>query len=268
MNLYQVKNGEVFAVSLVEDPAIEESFIALSKQIQVKLNDEKRLIIGPALIPDKPIYRYMNGKEFYISFDSQTIQEMASSYLRNGQITLEHSEDTDGAYIVESWIKTNELDKSNEYGFNEPIGTWFLTIKIIDDQIWQGIKDGTYKGFSIEAMINMSKETNFIDELKKMIDEFLNPKDEEVQMEETPIVEEDELSKLKEENESIKAENEDLKSKIEEQSKEIETKDNEINDLKKQIDDLTNKNVELSKQPSVKPTNCKDYAAAVKLMIK
>lgn len=78
MKCYRVTGGDLFAVSLVEDPAIESNFIALSKErIPIKLEDEKRLLVGAALVPNKPIYRNVNGKEFYISFDEATIEKLA-----------------------------------------------------------------------------------------------------------------------------------------------------------------------------------------------
>ena len=81
MKCYKVTGGDLFAVSLVEDPAIESNFIALSKEKQIiQLENEKRLLVGAALIPNKPIYRNINGKEFYISFDEATIEKLAQDF--------------------------------------------------------------------------------------------------------------------------------------------------------------------------------------------
>ena len=147
-------DSDLFAVSLVEEGAIESNFIALSKQKEsIQLQEEKRLLIGAALIPDKPIYRNINGREFYITFDSPTIEKLAQSFIANDyqhNITVAHQEDVEDVVVVESWIKTSENDKSVGYGLNEPIGTWFIGMKVNNEEIWQKIKDGDYKGFSIE----------------------------------------------------------------------------------------------------------------------
>ena len=116
MKCYRVTGGDLFAVSLVEDPAIESNFIALSKQkSSIKLENEKRLLIGAALVPNKPIYRNVNGNEFYISFDETTIEKLAQDFLANDyqhNITVDHQEEANDIVIVESWIKTSENDKS------------------------------------------------------------------------------------------------------------------------------------------------------------
>lgn len=164
MKCYKVTGGDLFAVSLVEDPAIESNFIALSKEkASIKLENEKRLLIGAALVPNKPIYRNVNGNEFYISFDEATIEKLAQDFLANDyqhNITVEHQDDVDDIVVVESWIKTSENDKSVGYGLNEPIGTWFIGMKVNNDEIWQKIKDGLYKGFSIEAVVGLDELIN------------------------------------------------------------------------------------------------------------
>ena len=197
MKCYRVTGGDLFAVSLVEDPAIESNFIALSKQkSSIKLENEKRLLIGAALVPNKPIYRNVNGNEFYISFDETTIEKLAQDFLANDyqhNITVDHQEDANDIVIVESWIKTSENDKSVSYGLNEPIGTWFIGMKVNNDEIWQRVKDGFYKGFSIEAVVGLDELINnnnlqlamdkeFIDKLREIIYEAIgkNPKAEEI----------------------------------------------------------------------------------------
>ena len=94
MKCFKVVDGDLYAVSLVEDPAIESTFIALSKnKVEIKLENEKRIITGAALIPNKPIYRNIGGREFYISFDEETIEKLAQDFLANDyqhNITIEH----------------------------------------------------------------------------------------------------------------------------------------------------------------------------------
>lgn len=161
-------NTGVYGISLVHDPAIDEQFIALSKQEQeVKLatvSDEKRIVMGAVLIPDKPIYRKDGEREFYIVFPQETIELAAQSFLINGfqsNSTLEHNpqDAIDGVTVVESWIKMDaNNDKSNAYGFDYPVGTWVAMMKVNNDTIWNDyIKTGKVQGFSIDGMFPLEK---------------------------------------------------------------------------------------------------------------
>lgn len=172
METYKVlfKEGEttgVYGISLVNDPAMEGFFIALSKEepLQLKAVDtEKRIVCGAVLIPNKPIYRNQNGKEFNIIFPEETIRLASEGFLKGGHqqsSTLEHDVDTklSGVTIVESWIKLNDVnDKSVMYGFNEPIGTWYASMKIDNNEIWSDyIKTGKVKGFSIDGFFDLEQ---------------------------------------------------------------------------------------------------------------
>ena len=298
MKCYRVTGGDLFAVSLVEDPAIESNFIALSKQqSSIKLENEKRLLIGAALVPNKPIYRNVNGNEFYISFDETTIEKLAQDFLANDyqhNITVDHQEDANDIVIVESWIKTSENDKSVSYGLNEPIGTWFIGMKVNNDEIWQRIKDGFYKGFSIEAVVGLDELINnnnlqlamdkeFIDKLREIIYEAIgkSPKAEEIvadvneEVTETQPIQcaDEEVAKLKEDVANLTAEVERLKSERDELESKLKDAEAEKEKMNVEMEAVKNENIKLSKQPSVepaKPVNVggKNYAAAVKLMLK
>ena len=156
------------AISIVSAPAIEEGFIALKNETQVRLAEvdkEKRLLIGAALIPDKTIYRKTGDEEFYIYFSKATVAKASQMYLQagnQGQATLEHaSEKLEGMNIVESWLIEDEVhDKSRKYGLNLPLGTWMITMKVDNDEMWNNyVKKNLVSGFSIEGY--------FIDRLKK-----------------------------------------------------------------------------------------------------
>ena len=298
MKCYRVTGGDLFAVSLVEDPAIESNFIALSKQkSSIKLENEKRLLIGAALVPNKPIYRNVNGNEFYISFDETTIEKLAQDFLANDyqhNITVDHQEEANDIVIVESWIKTSENDKSVSYGLNEPIGTWFIGMKVNNDEIWQRVKDGFYKGFSIEAVVGLDELINnnnlqlamdkeFIDKLREIIYEAIgkSPKAEEIVADVNEEVTEnqpiqcadDEVAKLKEDVANLTAEVERLKSERDELESKLKDAEAEKEKMNVEMEAVKNENIKLSKQPSVepaKPVNVggKNYAAAVKLMLK
>lgn len=298
MKCYRVTGGDLFAVSLVEDPAIESNFIALSKQkSSIKLENEKRLLIGAALVPNKPIYRNVNGNEFYISFDETTIEKLAQDFLANDyqhNITVDHQEEANDIVIVESWIKTSENDKSVSYGLNEPIGTWFIGMKVNNDEIWQRVKDGFYKGFSIEAVVGLdelinnnnlqlSMDKEFIDKLREIIYEAIgkSPKAEEIvadvneEVTETQPIQyaDEEVAKLKEDVANLTAEVERLKSERDELESKLQDAEAEKEKMNVEMEAVKNENIKLSKQPSVepaKPVNVggKNYAAAVKLMLK
>lgn len=150
----------VDAISIVESPAIEEQFIALSKQhIQFKVqNEDKRILIGAALVPNKPIYRYddKTGEEYYVYFSQDTIRKAAELYMIKGNqnnATLEHAEELNGLSVVESWIIEDENnDKSRAYGLDYPVGTWVVMMKVNNEAIWtEYVKEGKVKGFSIEG---------------------------------------------------------------------------------------------------------------------
>jgi len=163
----------VDAISIVESPAIEEQFIALSKQqIQFKVqNEDKRILIGAALVPNKPIYRYdeKTGEEYYVYFAQDTIRKASELYMIKGNqnnATLEHAEELSGLSVVESWIIEDENnDKSRAYGLEYPVGTWVVMMKVNNEAIWnEYIKEGKVKGFSIEGWFSQ-RETMRADDL-------------------------------------------------------------------------------------------------------
>lgn len=195
----------VYAISVVENPAMESQFITLAKQEQIQLksiDEEKRILLGAVLIPDKPIYRNQDGKEFNIVFPKETIRLSMENFFKKGyqnNSTLEHNEQMalKDVTFVESWIKEDETnDKSVLYGFNEPVGTWFASMKINNDEVWnEYVKSGKVKGFSIDGFfdlekvnlkseINMSevKQESLIDAFKTALSNFFNPKEEEVKV--------------------------------------------------------------------------------------
>jgi hypothetical protein len=146
------------AISVVENPAIEEDFIALNNQ-EVKLaevDSEKKILIGALLIPNKPIYRRNGDNEYYIYFSKDTVLKASQMYLMKGNqnnSTLEHQHELKGLSLVESWIVEDEThDKSRKYGLNVPVGTWMGTVKVNNDEVWNNyVKTGKVKGFSIEG---------------------------------------------------------------------------------------------------------------------
>jgi len=144
------------AVSVVHSPAIQENFIALNKhEVELKeIDAEKKILMGAALIPNKQIYRESEKHgQFYIYFSEDTVRKASELFLMNSNqnnATYEHDQKLKGLSVVESWIIEDEKqDKSVKYGFSLPIGTWMISMKVNNDDVWKDVKDGKVKGFSI-----------------------------------------------------------------------------------------------------------------------
>jgi len=158
------------AISIVENPAIEQNFLALKAE-EIKLTEvskEKKILMGALLVPNKPIYRTSAEGEYYIYFSKDTVEKASQLYLKNGNqnnSTLEHQHELNGLTLVESWIVEDaKYDKSRKYGLNVPVGTWMGSVKVNNDEVWnEYVKNGKVKGFSIEGyfvdkMQNKNKE--------------------------------------------------------------------------------------------------------------
>ena len=170
------------AISVVENPAIEEDFIALKSQ-EFKLAEvdkEKRILMGALLIPNKPIYRRNGEDEYYIYFSKDTVLKASQMYLMQGKqnnSTLEHQYEINGLSLVESWIVEDKVhDKSVKYGMDLPLGTWVGSVKVNNEQIWnEFVKTGKVKGFSIEGYfadkMERPKDQTIKDELAKIEEE-------------------------------------------------------------------------------------------------
>ena len=185
MKLYELLIDEndlllsgVHALSIVENPAIQSDFIALGDQKPVLLaevNKDKQILMGAALIPDKPIYRKDGEEEYYVYFSKETIAKTAEAFFRNNNqnnATLEHAEVLDNMTVFESWIVEDpEFDKSKKYGLEVPEGTWMVSMKVDDKDVWDNyVKDNKVFGFSIEGKFanvlrKESSDMNFSDQV-------------------------------------------------------------------------------------------------------
>lgn len=155
------------AISIVDRPAIELDFVALK---EARLNfaeadTDKRVLLGPALVPDKPIYRRNGEDEFYVYFSKATVRRAAELYLKHGNQanhTLEHEHAVHGLTVIESWmVEDKEKDKSAVYGLDVPVGTWMVSVKVDNEAIWQEwVKEGRVKGFSIEGFFANKVQPN------------------------------------------------------------------------------------------------------------
>ena len=167
------KNSKgVFAISLVNEPATEETFIAMSKdEVAVKLakiNEEQRILMGLVLQPNQMIYRNDGENEYQMFFSADTIKEYSHNFFKSGfqlNSKLEHDTTIEGVTFVESWLVADpKIDKSATFGMEYPVGSWMVSMKVDNDDIWNNyIKTGELQGFSIDAMVELEevKEFNF-----------------------------------------------------------------------------------------------------------
>jgi hypothetical protein len=155
----------VYETSLVNSPAMREEFVALSQQISLSLDNDKQILIGAALVPDRLVYRVHpeTKEEFYIKFSKETIEKIAQRFFKNSNqlnFNVEHSKNKIKGYAYESWL-TTENDKAKTYGFDVPEGTWMLSTKIEDKEDWDKyVKTGQVKGYSIEGNFDLILQTN------------------------------------------------------------------------------------------------------------
>ena len=183
-------NG-ISAVSLVESGAIESDFITLnSQEIKLaKVDDEKQILMGAALIPNKPIFRKGDSEDYYVYFSNDTVRKASELFFKNGNqnnATLEHNLAINDLTVVESWIVENtEKDKSAIYDLDVPVGTWMISMKVNNEKIWKDfVKSGVVRGFSIEgyfsdkATIQASKDISEtkLEEIKELLNNSNNGK--------------------------------------------------------------------------------------------
>ena len=204
-------DSETYAISMVEMPAIESNFVALAKEEEEKRqvfleSDERHMVYGAVLIPDKDIYRCNHSndveisnteQEFYINFSKESIVKMSQDFMkeyRQHEVTVDHEDVANEVCVVESWLVEDPYkDKANALGINVPQGTWMVGMKVNNIETWERVKAGELKGFSVESLIsleefskidnNMSIETNemFWDKLINVLKETFSKKEEVVE---------------------------------------------------------------------------------------
>ena len=175
----------VYSISVVENPAMESTFITLKEQTEIKLaevDDVKFLLAGVVLIPDKDVYRNQDGREFNIRFSKDTIEEVANNFISEGyqgNSSLEHEEKLNGVSIVQSWVvKDPKNDTANAYGLpKEDIkeGSWIVLYKCDNKDVYNKALKGEIKGFSIDGLFSLEK-VNLKRETMK--DELVNLKND------------------------------------------------------------------------------------------
>jgi len=153
-------------VSLVDTPAIESDFLAFKKEdFKFKIqNEEKRIVSGYFMIADLPMLRMRNDTVFYCVFRKHTIEKIVNKFMKEGltnQTNLMHDSQADGVYIIESLIIDKKRGVLAPENFEKvPDGSWWGSMRVENEDIWQQVKDGTFKGFSVEGIFSSSKELN------------------------------------------------------------------------------------------------------------
>ena len=251
----------VYGVSLVENPAMEGNFIQFSKQ-EIKFADvdkDKRRVMGLILEPNKLVYRNQDGEQFNIMFTKQDVEDVAYNFQKQknqNNSSIEHDNNSiKGVSFVETWIVENpEVDKSTNFGFSYPKGSWMGVMQIDNDDVWNDyVKMGSVKGFSIDAFmqleevnlnlnnVNMieTKEDSFVKKVVDAITLAINPKREEVKVDEVVEL----ADEPKEDEEKKKVEETDLAEPtdlpIEEPKEEVNEMD-VLADLIKKLEELLN----------------------------
>jgi hypothetical protein len=171
----------VEAIALVDNPAIERNWMAFSKQsksYQFEItNEEKRVISGPLMISDLPIFRKTEeGEEYYVVFNADTIRKIVYKYMKEGRtnsVNEMHETALDGVFMFESFIIDDR--KKTPKGYDElPEGSWFGSFRVENDDVWQQVKDGDFRGFSVEGLFSEDKELKVDREIIEAIVSELN----------------------------------------------------------------------------------------------
>ena len=198
------------AISLVSAPAIEQDFVYFGKEKSnltlAKVDEEKRMLISPALIPNKNIVRYdaNTDSEYYVWFSKETVRKASELYLKHNnhhKATYEHQERVSGVLTIESWIKEGDMDKSKLYGFDLPNGTWFVKMKIDNEELWQDIKSKKIKGLSIEGYFTdkfeaMQKKQPTTEQVLKALNEIIRENKTKLKTEKIELSMADDIKKL------------------------------------------------------------------------
>jgi hypothetical protein len=173
----------VFAMSTVKNPAIKRNFVYFNEQQKVRfsLQEEKKIVFAPALIPNQKVYRNIDGEEFYLTVSKETIQKIAVDFVKNNRmnnVNVEHQDNLINGVTMFQALVTDEHTVPSVKGFEDlPIGTWFIGAKINNDEILNGIKEGKFNGWSIHAMFQSRdvKLSNQLDDntLRVMLNKIL-----------------------------------------------------------------------------------------------
>lgn len=164
------KEKEVIAPAEIAGPGMTDfDYLKPHKHSKqaFQTDEEKHIILGPAMVPDMKIFRKdAQGNPYYVYFTADTIKQIADKYMRNKYLDnndMMHDGDAvPDVFVIESWIKESDNDKSTDYGFKDlPVGTWFVSMKVNNMDIWNKIKNHQLNGFSVSGYF-AEEPANFI----------------------------------------------------------------------------------------------------------
>lgn len=171
--------GELKRISLVSLPAIDEEFLLFNNQdLKFKtLDEDKRIVTGPAMRPDIHIPRKSDDGELYYGFFSQdTVRKAAELFFKKNSnannTNLEHEFEIDGVYVFESWIVEDpNMDKAKALGFTDVRkGDWWVSMKVENGSVWNNyLKSGLIRGFSVEVKAG-EKDVEVLSQIKSILD--------------------------------------------------------------------------------------------------
>ena len=166
------KTGNTISKSLVKPTTYGKDYFQT-------IDEEKRIVVGPAMVPDLRIFRKdSKGNPYYVYFSAETIKMIAEKYMRNKYIDnndqMHDGKAVKDVYVIESWIKESAEDKSSMYGFGDmPINTWFVSMKVKNPAIWDKVKSGQLNGFSVsgyfEEVAAFCREEMFLQQVAEIL---------------------------------------------------------------------------------------------------
>lgn len=174
-------DAEVSFIALVDKPAIQKNWNAFKENVKFQIvSEEKQIISGPLMLADVPIYRNDNTNgEYYVVFSKDTIFKIAQKFFKKGyqaNVNLMHdsNQQVEGVTMFESFISDKDRGILPMKGFEDaPDGSWFGSFKVDDDNVWQMIKEGKFKGFSVEGIFEYqkakTKEAQLLDSIKEIL---------------------------------------------------------------------------------------------------
>jgi len=172
-------------ISLVNAPANKQVALKFSAQPIIKklmFSEDRRLVTAVVMLPDFPMFRDMEGQQFYIQFPKETIEQMRDKYhedLNLHEVNTEHGIDVDGVKMVESWIVDASRKISAPGDMDVPDGTWIVTFRVHNDKVWESVKDGTFQGVSLEGIFGLvhafSQQNDTVDTLPPFLKTILDP---------------------------------------------------------------------------------------------
>jgi len=181
--LYTLEIGEDdqldFQIAKVDRPAIESNWMVFNDQARFRFADtEKRIVQGYFMIADLPIYRRDANGEYYVKFTKQSIQNIAENFMRNGLTKNVNEMHQTGVlskdvFVLESWLIDSKRGTTAPKGFESLEGSWFGSMKINNDEIWEKIKGGDFSGFSVEGDFMPTKELKTDDRILEAVKKII-----------------------------------------------------------------------------------------------